>query len=101
MKISRPEYWSGYPPNSGIKSRSPALEVDSLPAEPQGKPNKSITRVFDFKKKKMYPHSYLCIFGTKQKHHENRQLDQNVSFIISDLIDGLSFFPSDVRVNHP
>ena len=49
----------------------------------------------------MYPHSYLCIFGTKQKHHENRQLDQNVSFIISDLIDGLSFFPSDVRVNHP
>ena len=24
--------------NTGIKSRSPALEADSLPAEPQGKP---------------------------------------------------------------
>ena len=26
------------PPNSGIKSRSPSLQEDSLPAEPQGKP---------------------------------------------------------------
>ena len=25
-------------PNQGIKPRSPALQVDSLPAEPQGKP---------------------------------------------------------------
>ena len=28
----------GDPPNPGIKSRSPKLQVDSLPAEPQGKP---------------------------------------------------------------
>ena len=45
MEFSRPEYWSGYPfpspgylPNPGIEPRSPALQVDSLPAEPQGKP---------------------------------------------------------------
>ena len=45
MKFSRPEYWSGWPflspgdlPNSGIEPRSPALWVDSLPGEPQGKP---------------------------------------------------------------
>ena len=45
MEFSRPEYWSGWPfpspgdlPNPGIESRSPALQVDSLPAEPQGKP---------------------------------------------------------------
>ena len=45
MEFSRPEYWSGEPfpspgdlPNSGIKSRSPALQADSLPAEPQGNP---------------------------------------------------------------
>ena len=45
MEISRPEYWSGqsFPspgdlPNPGIELRSPALQVDSLPAEPQGKP---------------------------------------------------------------
>ena len=41
-----PEYWSGQPfpslgdlSNPGIKPRSPALQADSLPAEPQAKPN--------------------------------------------------------------
>ena len=46
MKFSGPEYWSGLPflsspvdlPNPGIKPRSPALQADSLPAEPPGKP---------------------------------------------------------------
>ena len=45
MEFSRPEYWSGllFPspgdlPNPGIEPRSPSLQVDSLPAEPQGKP---------------------------------------------------------------
>ena len=45
MEFSRPEYWSGKPfpspgdlPNPGIEPGSPALRVDSLPAEPQGKP---------------------------------------------------------------
>ena len=44
MEFSRPEYWSGQPfpspgdlPNPGIKPRSPTLQADSLPAEPQGK----------------------------------------------------------------
>ena len=43
--FSRPEYWSGLPfpssgnfPNPGIEPRSPTLQADSLPAEPQGKP---------------------------------------------------------------
>ena len=41
MEFSRLEYWRGLPfpspgdlPNSGIKPRSPALQVDSLPSEP-------------------------------------------------------------------
>ena len=45
MEFSRPEYWSGWPflspgdlPNLAIKPRSPTLQVDSLSAEPQGKP---------------------------------------------------------------
>ena len=45
MEFSRPEYWSGQPfpfpgdfSNPGTKPRSPAFQVDSLPAEPQGKP---------------------------------------------------------------
>ena len=44
MEFFRPEYWRGEPfpspgdlPNPGIEPRSPALQVDSLPAEPQGK----------------------------------------------------------------
>ena len=46
VEFSRPEYWSGQPfpspgdrPNPGIKPRCPILQVDSLPAEPPGKPN--------------------------------------------------------------
>ena len=45
MAFSRPEYWSGetFPspedlPNLGIEPRSPTLQADSLPAEPQEKP---------------------------------------------------------------
>ena len=45
LEFSRPEHWSGEPfpsledlPNSGIKPRSPALQADSSPAEPQEKP---------------------------------------------------------------
>ena len=44
-EFSRQGYWSGLPfptpgdlPNPGIKPRSPMLQVDSLPAEPPGKP---------------------------------------------------------------
>ena len=43
--ILQPEHWSGQPspspgdlPNPGIEPRSPILQVDSLPAEPPGKP---------------------------------------------------------------
>ena len=45
MGFSRPEYWSGKPfpspgdlPNPEIEPTSPALQVDSLPAELPGKP---------------------------------------------------------------
>ena len=55
VEFSRPEYWSGYPfpcpgdlPNPGIEPRSPALQADSLPFEPQGKPLKTV-RVVDKK----------------------------------------------------
>jgi len=45
MEFSMPEYWSGSPfsspedlPNPAIEPRSPALWVNSLPAEPKGSP---------------------------------------------------------------
>ena len=43
MGFSRQEYWSGFPfpspgdfPNPGIETKSPALQVDSLPVSHQG-----------------------------------------------------------------
>ena len=46
--FSRQGYWSGLPfappgdlPDSGIKLGSPALQVDSLPSEPSGKPGEA------------------------------------------------------------
>ena len=46
MEFSRQEYCSGLPlpssgdrPNPEIEPRSPALQADALPSEPQGKPN--------------------------------------------------------------
>ena len=45
MRFSKQEYWRGLPfpspgdlLNPGIKPRSPALQADSFPAEPPGKP---------------------------------------------------------------
>ena len=45
MGFSRREYWSGLScpppgnPNPGVEPRSPALQVDSLPSDPPGKPS--------------------------------------------------------------
>jgi len=42
MKFFRQEHWSGQPfpsPDPGIETRSPALQADSLPSEPPGKPS--------------------------------------------------------------
>ena len=45
MEFPKLEYWNGLPfpspedlPDPGIKPRSPALQADSLPTEPPGKP---------------------------------------------------------------
>ena len=50
MGFSRQEYWSGLPfpspgdlPDPGIKTRSPALQADSLPTELRGKPKDGVT----------------------------------------------------------
>ena len=51
MGLSRQEYWNGLPcpppgnlPDPGIEPKSPALQVDSLPSEPPGKPNNLIMK---------------------------------------------------------
>ena len=52
MGFSRQEYWSGLPfpspgdlPDPGIEPGSPALQADSLPSEPPGKPIKASEKV--------------------------------------------------------
>ena len=47
MEFPRQEDWSGLPfpspgdlPDSGMEPRSPALQADSLPFDPAGKPQK-------------------------------------------------------------
>ena len=46
MEFSRQDYWNGLPflspgdlSDPGIKPGSPALQADTLPSEPPGKPN--------------------------------------------------------------
>ena len=68
MEFSRPEYWSvqlfpspGDLPNPGIEPRSPALQVDSLPSDPQGSPIQSETVIMD--SIVLITPSYLCFEG--------------------------------------
>ena len=49
MEFSRREYWSGLPfpspgdlPNPGVEPGSPALQVDTLPSKPSGKPKEAL-----------------------------------------------------------
>ena len=49
MELSKQEYWNGLPfpspgdlPDPGIEPGSPALQADSLPFEPPGKPRITI-----------------------------------------------------------
>ena len=54
MGFSRQECWSGLPfpspgdlPDPGIEPRSPALQADVLPSEPQGKPQETPVQFLD------------------------------------------------------
>ena len=69
MGFSRQEYWSGLPfpppgdpPDQGIKPRPPALQADSVPSEPPGKPkcneieeNNTMGKTRDFFEKNLKP----------------------------------------------
>ena len=67
MEFSRQEYWSGLPcpppgdlPNPGIKPMSPALQVDSLPSKPPGKPYVAINILNQIEgRKSTIPKCYL------------------------------------------
>ena len=73
MGFSRQEYWSGLPcpspgdlPKPGIKPRSPTLQIDSLPAEPQGKRKNTGVDSLSFSSGSSRPRSqtrFSCIAG--------------------------------------
>jgi len=59
MEFSRQVYRSGWPfsppgdlPNPGFEPRSPALQADSLPSEPPGKPPNQLQSNIKLQKKK-------------------------------------------------
>ena len=72
-EFSRPEYWSGWSfrplgdlSNPGIKPRTPTLQVDSLSAEPQGKPKNTGAGSYPFASGSSWPRNWTkvsCIAG--------------------------------------
>ena len=73
IEFSRPEYWSGYPflspvdlPNPEIEPRSPKLQADYLPAEPQGSPRTLEWVAYPFSSGSSWPRNRTgvsCIAG--------------------------------------
>ena len=79
MEFSRPEYWNGLPcppprdlPNPGIKPRSPALQTDSLPAEPQGNlsTGKGFNKIFTEFNHHHWNNSLMSYYLKKTVHSE-------------------------------
>ena len=63
--FSRPEYWSSLPcpspgnlPDPGIEPRSPALQADSLPSGPAGKPFLRIAFP------RVYPYFFFLVYNS-------------------------------------
>ena len=76
MEFSRQEYQGGLPfpspgdlPNPGIEPRSPALQADTLPSEPPGKPTDTrmrLSRSRHIKIEKAINYNLICwFFGGK------------------------------------
>ena len=90
MGFSRQEYWSGLPfpspgdlPDPGIKSWAPALQADSLPCEPPGKPKRVViwydyplTYGNDFVERVFYFHYEICDGVTHRNILKSNKLTQ-------------------------
>jgi len=87
MEFSMHEHWSGLPcpppgdlPNPGIKPRSPALQADSLPTEPPGKP-----------KSKEWVAWWAAVYGVAQSWTRLKRLSSSSGSSLS-LLQGI--FPT-------
>ena len=101
LEFSRPEHWSGQPfpspadlPNPGIEPRSPTLQADSLPAEPQGKPKNTgvgslllLQRIFLTQKSNWgLLHCRQVLYqlsceGSPQEHGVNQKEDKDLKIL--------------------
>ena len=97
MRFSRQEYWSGLPflspgdlPNPGIKPRSPALQVDSLPTSYEGSPSSSLETLKKEIMGFLYSLNFLCWLSealfNKRKEYMNDPLNEVSVFWICDII---------------
>ena len=80
MGYPRQEYWSGLLclppgdlPDPGIKASSPALQADSLPSEPPGKPYSLITQRLVQPGIIWFLHSFACLFSPLRIVIHNQQ----------------------------
>ena len=75
--------WPGDLPNPGIEPRSPALQEDSLPAEPPGKPRKYQTKIIISPLKKCNAHLFTK-FRTS-KNYGNGKLFFHTCFTVQSI----------------
>ena len=80
MGFPRQEYWSGLLclppgdlPDPGIKASSPALQADSLPSEPPGKPYSLTTQRLVQPGIIWFLHSFACLFSPLRIVIHNQQ----------------------------
>ena len=76
MEFSRQESWSGLPlPSPGdlpnIEPRSPALQADSLPSEPQGKPYVTLCQM-------LYMHWVFNLLHNPVQWYSHHFIDKNL-----------------------
>ena len=93
MGFLRQEYWSGLPfpspgdlPKPGIKPRSPQLQADSLPSEPQGKP---LTSKAYSKSKTFGSEQWLWSYGCTHTHLNTHTY--TYTNFLEELVRGLSY----------
>ena len=84
MEFSRQEYWTGLPlatprdlPNPEIQPMSPALQADSLPSEPSGKPDTRIL-VFHITETR---HKMQKILYKRQGWNDSKELTSKAIFL--------------------
>ena len=92
MGCSRPEYWSGLPfpspgdlPNWGIKSMTPALQVDFLPAELQGKPKNTEVGSLPLLQGSSPPRNWTGVSYIAGRFLTNWAIREALRFALSDM----------------